>query len=444
MTKLYKFIDIFAGCGGFSLGLTQAGLQGQFAIERDSMAFETFSDNFLGNRMVPIPKFKWPSWLEQRAWSVEDLLEQHSVQLSSLRGKIDVLAGGPPCQGFSFAGKRQEFDPRNMMFEKYVHVVDVIQPSVLVLENVPGMRIAHSRNRDKESGSILVQESFCDKLLRSLESLEYSVQCKVVDASQFGVPQKRLRLIVVGVKRQLTAKLQGGISCFYEILEAQRQSQLHELGLKAPVSVEDALSDLRVDFADCKPCVDPYSPSGFQEIFYQGPDTVYQNLMHRNCQANNMDSMRLVKHREKVRERFEFILNDCAKGVAMNPINRKKYGIKKHRIHPMLATEPGPTVTTLPDDLLHYAEPRILTVRETARLQSFPDWFRFRGKFTTGGKLRTKECPRYTQVGNAVPPLLSRAIGSAVIEVLKLASQVVDDSGFESSMNVSCEVIATA
>ena len=102
----------------------------------------------------------------------------------------------------------------------------------------------------------------------------------------------------------------------------------------------------------------------------------------------------------------------------MDDESRKGYGLKKHRIYPMSDISPAPTITTLPDDVLHYSEPRILTVRESARLQSFPDWFQFKGKYTTGGDRRTKECPRYTQVGNAVPPYLARAIGSALGKAL--------------------------
>jgi DNA (cytosine-5)-methyltransferase 1 len=103
----------------------------------------------------------------------------------------------------------------------------------------------------------------------------------------------------------------------------------------------------------------------------------------------------------------------------MDRTSLARYGLNKQRIHPMSPTEPAPTITTLPDDVLHYEEPRILTVRECARLQSFPDWFRFRGKFTTGGNMRTKECPRYTQVGNAVPPHLGMMIGLAIVAALE-------------------------
>ena len=134
--------------------------------------------------------------------------------------------------------------------------------------------------------------------------------------------------------------------------------------------------------------------------------------------------MRLARHRDDVRSRFKKIIKECAQGVTMNAKSRARFGLKKHRICLMSSSEPAPTITTLPDDVLHYSEPRILTVRESARLQSFPDWFRFRGKFTTGGKLRIKECPRYTQVGNAVPPLLAEAIGLAVASILDELQQV--------------------
>jgi len=127
-----------------------AGLEGQFAVERDRMAFDTFSDNFLGERKVPVTQFSWPAWLEKRAWGIDELLAEHHGHLVQLQGQVQVLAGGPPCQGFSFAGKREEADPRNLLFEKYVRVVDAIKPSALVLENVPGMKVAHSSKTNGE------------------------------------------------------------------------------------------------------------------------------------------------------------------------------------------------------------------------------------------------------------------------------------------------------
>ncbi len=419
----HKFIDLFAGCGGLSLGLSMAGLEGQFAIERDPMAFDTFAANFLGDRKVPIAKFTWPSWLNQEALGIDDLLLKHHSHLVQLNGKVEVLAGGPPCQGFSFAGKRQESDPRNLLFEKYVQVVKAIQPSALVLENVPGMRVAHISKKPSKYPNNPLPESYYEKLKRALEDVGYDVRGEIVDASGFGVPQKRSRLIVIGIRRDISERLPGGIDRAFELLEIKRQEQLLEFKLSSSVSAQEAISDLRAEYAVLKPCTDPYSRSGFEEADYIEPDSTFQKLMHKFCRKGTMNSMRLAKHHEEVSDRFARILDQCRKGVRMNDADRAQFGIKKHRIHPMSANDPAPTITTLPDDVLHYSEPRILTVRESARLQSFPDWFQFRGKFTTGGKRRTKECPRYTQVGNAVPPLLGRAIGLAIDALLHEANQ---------------------
>ncbi|WP_242096900.1 DNA cytosine methyltransferase [Sphingomonas sp. CROZ-RG-20F-R02-07] len=431
----YSFADLFAGCGGLSLGLSQAGLQGKFAIERDPMAFETFATNFI-DRRTPGISFDWPAWLEPEAWDIEHLLAQHKTDLIGLRGTIDVLAGGPPCQGFSFAGRRVEGDPRNLLFEKYVNVVEALQPQALILENVPGMRVAHAR-RNVITLPIAGEQaekpkSFYDKLIDSLDVAGYKMEAMLVDSSRFGVPQRRSRLIAVGIRKDLCEWLDGGIARMFVLLEEARVNQLRELGLPEVVSASSALSDLETNGREMIDCVDPESSRGFREIKYGAPTTPYQRLMQAGLEGG-MNSMRLARHRDDVRERFGRILAECRKGVRMNDESRKTYGLKKHRIYPMASGEPAPTVTTLPDDILHYSEPRILTVRETARLQSFPDWFEFKGKFTTGGDRRTKECPRYTQVGNAVPPYLARAIGVAVrtlLEEVALTKSVFgDDAG---------------
>lgn len=416
------FADLFAGCGGLSLGLSLAGLNGVFAVERDKMAFSTLSANLIEGRDVPVPQFAWPSWLEEKAWGIDEILERHPLELSKLKGKVHVLAGGPPCQGFSFAGKRLESDPRNKLFEKYVEMVKAIQPAALVLENVPGMKVAHQAKSWKDYGFPSKPQSYYDKLVESLDSVGYQVLGRILDSSLFGVPQKRPRLIVIGVRKDLARHLHGGASRAFELLEDARIRQLEELGLPEMVSAWDAISDLEIGHTGTKPCTDPSSRTGFLELDYAGPRTHYQTLMHQGGDGS-MDSVRLAKHKPEIRERFMKILQDpeCAKGAVMNLAQREKYGLKKHRICLMRASIPAPTITTLPDDVLHYSEPRILTVRESARLQSFPDWFQFRGKFTTGGSQRTKECPRYTQVGNAVPPYLARAIGLAIRSVLEEA-----------------------
>lgn len=420
----FSFADLFSGCGGLSLGLSLAGLSGRFAIERDPMAFGTFSANFLSG-LGKAGDFDWPAWLEQKAWDIEELLTLHKSELISLRGTIDVLAGGPPCQGFSFAGRRQEEDPRNLLFEKYVEVVRAIRPQVLVLENVPGMKVIHSRRNVVDlvpHAEEPARQSFFERLVESLDGAGYVVEGELVDASRFGVPQRRNRLIAIGIRKDLLAWVDGGVQRAFDLLEAAGAAQLAELGLRAPVTAEEAISDLELARTSILPCDDPESPRHFSEGAYLAPRTRFQELMHKDA-PRKMNSMRLARHRDDVRDRFARIISECRKGVRMDDASRKTYGLRKHRIYPMAAGDAAPTITTLPDDILHYSEPRILTVRECARLQSFPDWFRFTGKFTTGGARRTKECPRYTQVGNAVPPYLARALGIALSALLQEMSE---------------------
>jgi DNA (cytosine-5)-methyltransferase 1 len=200
---------------------------------------------------------------------------------------------------------------------------------------------------------------------------------------------------------------------------------LRSLGLEVPVSALDAIGDLSLLSRDGKQwtlqsCEDAESRAGFVELAYDGrrSKSEYQKLMRADGAIAKMDSMRLARHSAVVRERFSQIISTCPQGVRMNEGDRASFNLRKHRIYPMAASKPAPTITTLPDDILHFCDPRILTVRESARLQSFPDWFVFKGKYTTGGDRRTKECPRYTQVGNAVPPLLGLAIGKALLHVI--------------------------
>lgn len=416
----YRFIDLFAGCGGFSLGLSMAGLKGRFAIERDAMAFDTLEANLLGSEETQVEQFEWPDWLAKKAWDIQDLLNTHKADLVSLRGTVDVLAGGPPCQGFSFAGRRQEDDPRNQLFIKYVEVVEALRPKAIILENVPGMRVAHVKGNFPSE--VLegdgARPSFYQKLLQSLDRAGYAVEGRLLDAADFGVPQRRVRLIAIGIRKEDATLLPGGVTGAFSQVELARKAQLASLGLAGKVSAMEAISDLETARKPLKVCADPESQRGFEELSYDGPITKYQKLMRAPWPPLTMDSMRMARHRPEIRARFERIISECTQGVRMNEESRARYGLKKHRIYPMAKDDPAPTITTLPDDVLHYSEPRILTVRESARLQSFPDWFEFRGKFTTGGPRRTAECPRYTQVGNAVPPYLAKAIGSAVIAML--------------------------
>lgn len=431
-----RFIDLFSGCGGLSLGLAWSGAKGMFAVERDVMAFQTFRANFLESPRGRISRFAWPAWLEQRAWGIDDLLEVHAGELASLSGEtVELVAGGPPCQGFSFAGRRNPDDPRNQLFKRYLEFVKLVKPTAVLLENVPGMAVAHGITKSIERSPCgNVGGSHFEMLASELDRMGYDVEGRFIDASRFGVPQKRIRLIVVGLLRERiqVAAAANRASLVFEQLESGRASFLAGLGLIAPVSSKEAIGDLAMTDRNgrlwpLQTCEDPASPKGFFEVAYDGrrSRSAYQKLMRSEVAVDAMDSMRLARHSEVVRARFSQIISTCRKGVRMSDGDRASFDLRKHRIYPLSANEPAPTVTTLPDDIVHYSDPRILTVREYARLQSFPDWFLFKGKYTTGGDRRSRECPRYTQVGNAVPPLLALAIARVLRDALAATSAAV-------------------
>ena len=125
--QLPTFIDIFAGCGGLSSGLFSSGWQGIFAVERDENAFSTLNANLLSGDSSKY-NFQWPQWLEKKPHGIEDFIEKHRDSLQSLAGTIDMIVGGPPCQGFSSAGRRDPNDPRNKLTEAYLQFVSIVQP----------------------------------------------------------------------------------------------------------------------------------------------------------------------------------------------------------------------------------------------------------------------------------------------------------------------------
>ena len=411
------FIDLFAGCGGLSLGLLKAGWDGLFAVERSLDAFKTLRHNLIDENPNNLQgyRFHWPDWLPKEALEIGKFLSKYGDQLSVLGGKVALVAGGPPCQGFSFAGRRKAEDPRNQLFKRHLEVVDILRPPYVLLENVQGISVAHGRKEWIENGRRgRPRESYAEKIRNLLEHHGYLPQQVLIRSSEFGVPQFRPRYLTLGIRRDLLRGRQA--PNFYETLMDLREGFLRErkLPICVSVTVAQAISDLCVTGKRKIACDDPESPSGFEQILYTGPKTTYQRLMHRSLNGIPLNSLRLPNHRRSTIEKFRLILATCRKGVQLSDADRKRLGIKKCAIVPLDPYESAHTLTTLPDDFLHYDEPRIHTVREHARLQSFPDWFEFKGKFTTGGNRRRRECPRYTQVGNAVPPLLAEAIGLAI------------------------------
>lgn len=405
-----RFIDLFAGCGGLSLGLTKAGWKGVFAVEKNEEAFKTFSNNFTRKKAL---KFDWPEWLPKEAISTSELLEQYREELIALEGKIDLIAGGPPCQGFSFAGRRQADDPRNKLKNEYLKIVDIIRPKFLFFENVKGFT-AKFKGSERQTHS--------EQVVEQLEGLSwggYRTFSSVLDASIFGVPQPRPRFILVAVRADLLkddSELEDPLQNIMKYAAKFRESKRlngHE------ISVREAISDLEANVSGTRNSDDT---NGFKQINYRSEAySEFQKLMRKGLPAGKAaNSLRLARHRPETLSKFNEILKTCPKGKSLPKDFREKYSIKKQCFTPLHPDELSKTITTLPDDLLHYSEPRILTVRECARLQTFPDWFDFLGKYTTGGARRKQECPRYTQVGNAVPPLMAEALGLKIIEMAKI------------------------
>jgi DNA (cytosine-5)-methyltransferase 1 len=306
------------------------------------------------------------------------------------------------------------------MFQRYVDFVELVRPKFLVLENVPGMNVAHKDGVGRN------EQTYYQKLVELLASIGYEISGKVLDASDFGVPQRRARLVAVGIRSDIarqfarTGKVDsdGAIQSAFALIEAAGARQLSEHGSGRQVSASEAISDLAVGTAkkrNTQEYVGEGARRGYRQVKYEGPKSSYQMRMSGGVAPSDMDSMRLARHREDVEQRFAVILRIGRPGINLSAENRSMLGMLKQRTVPMHPDKPAPTLTTLPDDILHYCEPRILTVRECARVQSFPDWFLFKGNYTTGGQSRRTECPRYTQVGNAVPPLMGQAIGKGLL-----------------------------
>lgn len=409
------FIDLFAGCGGLSLGLMNAGWKGLFAVEKEKNAFETLRHNLIDRSAGP--HYTWPSWLEHKPNGVNRLIKKYRKELISLRGKVDLIAGGPPCQGYSLAGRRRKGDPRNKLFLQYIEFVMLVQPRMVLIENVKGITIEFGKNkrdllREKARGRR--PKSFADRIKETLERTGFAVFPSFLKAVEFGVPQLRPRYFLVGVRRDVLRDFEK--IDFYGLLNQTRIEFLQEKGLPVDrhLTAGEALSDLEIKGKKLIDCVD--SPR-FRQIEYSGPQTPYQRLIHGSMNGAAPNSLRLANHKENTVSRFRQILNTCRPGVSLSNKDRARLGLGKHCVVALDPKKPSHTLTTLPDDIIHYSEPRILTVRECARLQSFPDWFEFKGKYTTGGENRVRECPRYTQVGNAVPPFLAEAIGKTLIEL---------------------------
>ncbi|MCB9352194.1 MAG: DNA cytosine methyltransferase [Lewinellaceae bacterium] len=395
-----KYIDLFAGCGGLSLGLRNAGWKGIFAVEKDQFAFRTLKHNLIDKE----EHFEWPDWLPISSHNIDEIILNYRNELEMLSGEVDLVAGGPPCQGFSSAGKRQEADSRNDLIESYLKFIEVVKPKLIFFENVKGFTAQFQANKTKG-------RKYSDYVINSLNR-DYFVHGELVDFYDYGIPQKRCRFILVGIRRNFAGKVGINASVFFQKMIKNKRQFLVSKKLSITPSLEEAISDL----LQANGTVESIEDSKFKIGIYTEAKTNYQRFLRKGKKLTGLvaDSHRFANHTLEVRNRFETAIQKRLTGRAY----REHFKLTKSTINLLEAKAPAPTLTSLPDDCIHYCEPRILTVREYARIQSFPDWYEFKGKYTTGGPLRVKEVPRYSQIGNAIPPLFGEQVGNTLTELL--------------------------
>ena len=400
--KIHTVIDLFAGCGGLSLGLYQAGWSGLFAIESNLFAFETLKFNLIQNKQ----HFNWPVWLPRTPHDINEVLTKYKIQLNGLRGKVDLIAGGPPCQGFSIAGKRIKDDIRNNLVFSYIEFIRLIEPKIILLENVKGFTYAFDKKTDKAA------IPYSKKVIDALADLGYNTEAYIIDFSKYGIPQRRNRFILIGSKTEKNTP-----SNFEELLESKKADFLLKKGIAANISVKEAISDLlrsngQIPTPDRK---------GFMSGKYGKVQSKYQKLLRENYakEHNIPDSHSFAKHSLLKEECFKKLLNSTQyKSGRIDKTVKLRLNIKQRSLVILDPNSVSPTITGHPDDYLHYSEPRIMTVRECARIQSFPDWYEIKEKYTTGGKRRKIEVPRYSQIGNAIPPLFAELVGLVLKDML--------------------------
>jgi DNA (cytosine-5)-methyltransferase 1 len=392
------YIDIFAGCGGLSLGLHNAGWKGLFAIEKDDMAFETLKHNLIEQKQ----HFAWPKWLPQTNHDIDEVIEKFKNNLKALRGKIDLVAGGPPCQGFSMAGKRQQRDARNKLIHSYIKFVKLTQPKIILFENVKGFTLGFKQKSK-------IGRPYSEVVLDALKNLGYKdARGELIDFSEFGVPQRRERFIIIGT-------LDNKADEFFNKLFKNKKDFLASKKLKANIGVGAAISDLH----KYNGLIDSPDSKGFKAGQYSFAKNNYQKLLRQSIDNDTIpDSHRFVNHTAETINVYEDLLKRAERDEPVCNELKKELEISKRNITVLDHMKRSPTLMSIPDDYVHYLEPRVLTVREYARIQSFPDWFKFRGKYTTGGKRRRHEVPRYTQIGNAIPPLFAEHTGNILKELV--------------------------
>ena len=412
------FIDLFAGCGGLSLGLENAGYFPLYVNEINKDASETY----LLNRDDHYPHLRE----KYNSRDIKDLITDENFfgnlldDFSKDFGRdfrtqnVDLIVGGPPCQGFSGIGIRRSYSvdkkqlPSNHLFQDMAHFVHMIKPKMFLFENVEGLLTARWTKEGKK-GEIF------EEVLKTFRKIpNYSVKFKLIRAGDYGVPQNRPRVLLVGLHKD-----------YLTYVDDSKEDAVDAGFLPEPTYGYPHIEEIFSDLIDKK-----FEYGGSTEIYKSDPNNSFQAELRTDPnqkiykKGDLLTEQQYSRHSKVVRERFAHMINN--NGKIPEHLKTKKFA---QRLLPAKWGNRGPTITacSLPDDFVHYKQARSLTVREWARLQTFPDWYQFAGKRTTGGLRRAgnpresvfeREVPKYTQIGNAVPVKLAFKVGEHFASLL--------------------------
>ncbi len=369
-------IDLFSGCGGMTLGFKWAGFNSILASDIDENCEKTFATNFPETPFI--------------CGDISTLSKDDCDKILNNK-TIDVIIGGPPCQGFSLANKKRNKvseDPRNKLFYEFVKIINWYNPKAFVMENVKGLL-------SMDSGRVIkqIQEEF-----ENSGRFGYEVRYQVLKASDFGVPQIRERVILIGIRKDLDV--------VPEFPEKKNQEE---------ISVEAAISDL------------PQINAGEGEVVMEyetKPLNEYQQFMRQN--SKKVFNHIAMKHTPRLIERFKAIqpgknLLDVweTHGAVQrgNPSQKSSIKFSQNNLR-LVPDKPAPTIAaSFQSNFIHPYLDRNFTAREGARLQSFPDDFIFEGMRTKMSW--EKGLSQYQQIGNAVPPLMAYEIAMSLKKVLE-------------------------
>lgn len=375
-----RIVDLFSGAGGLTFGFYYNLIDGQFvrnencdivfANEFDAAAAEAFRQNFPNVNMIN-----------------RDIKQLNEEEVRGLIGdeEIDLIVGGPPCQSYSYVGKRV-YDDKAKLYKEYFRLLSIIRPRMFLFENVKGMLSM------KDADGKLVIDDIEEKFANINDELGYNIVYNTLDAVNYGVPQHRERVFIIGIRNDLDLQWD-----FDDLPQEEHQ-----------ITLEEAISDF------------PIIGSG-EEIFEYGdsvPTNEYQRMMRGDCQ--NLTGHFLAVYGDKI----QTIMNNVIQGEGKDYINglvdqgilEERYRLTsgyKNTYGRLYANQPCTTITnnmSTPSGLrcIHYEQNRALTPREGARIQSFPDWFKFYG---TRREIKT-------QIGNAVPPLLAIRLARQLEQIL--------------------------